>query len=80
MNNDSGGGGEVTTSTLRDAVETAANRSLVRLFPKFGAGDNANWGKVQDNLARAIEATMIDQGNAKQHLDEAGARSKRLIK
>jgi multiple sugar transport system substrate-binding protein len=41
---------------------------------------NANWGKVQDNLARAIEATMIDQGNAKQHLDEAVARSKRLIK
>lgn len=41
-----GGGSEVTTSTLRDAVETAANRSLVRLFPKFAAGDNANWGKV----------------------------------
>jgi hypothetical protein len=41
-----GGGSEVTTSTLRDAVDTAANRSLVRLFPKFAAGDNANWGKV----------------------------------
>ena len=41
---------------------------------------NANWGKVQDNLARAIEATMIDQGNAKQHLDDAVNRSKRLIK
>jgi hypothetical protein len=41
-----GGGGELTTTTLRDAVETAANRSLIRLFPKFGAGDNANWGKV----------------------------------
>lgn len=41
-----GGGAELTTSTLRDAVETAANRSLIRLFPKFGAGDNANWGKV----------------------------------
>jgi hypothetical protein len=41
-----GGGAELTTSTLRDAVETAANRSLIRLFPKFGPGDNANWGKV----------------------------------
>ncbi|MDF1595131.1 MAG: BREX system P-loop protein BrxC [Acidimicrobiia bacterium] len=41
-----GGGAEVTTSTLRSAVETAANRSLIRLFPKFGASDNANWGKV----------------------------------
>lgn len=41
-----GGGAEVTTSTLRSAVETAANRSLIRLFPKFGAADNPNWGKV----------------------------------
>lgn len=41
-----GGGAEVTTSTLPSAVETAANRSLIRLFPKFGAGDSANWGKV----------------------------------
>ncbi len=41
-----GGGSETTTTTLRNAVETAANRSLIRLFPKFGAGDNANWGKV----------------------------------
>jgi hypothetical protein len=41
-----GGGAEVTTSTLRDAVETAANRSLIRLFPKFGQGDNADWDKV----------------------------------
>ena len=41
-----GGGAEVTTSKLRDAVETAAKRSLTRLFPKFAAGDNPNWGNV----------------------------------
>ena len=41
-----GGGSEMTTSPFRDAVETAANRSLIRLFPKFGLGDNAAWGKV----------------------------------
>lgn len=41
-----GGGAEITTSTLRAAVESAASRSLIRLFPKFSAGDNANWGKV----------------------------------
>jgi hypothetical protein len=41
-----GGGAEVTTSNLRDTVDTAANRSLIRLFPKFAAGDNPNWGKV----------------------------------
>ncbi len=41
---------------------------------------NRNWGKVQDNLARAIEATMIDQGNAKAHLDDAVKRSQRFLK
>jgi hypothetical protein len=41
-----GGAAELTTTALRDAVETAATRSLVRLFPKFGQGDNPNWGKV----------------------------------
>lgn len=41
-----GGGNEVTGSTFREAVQTAAERSLVRLFPKFAAADNPNWGKV----------------------------------
>ena len=47
-----GGGGEITKSSLRSAVETAAGRSLVRMFPKFTAADNANWDKV---LAKARE-------------------------
>ena len=55
-----GGGAELTTSTLRGGVETAANRSLIRLFPKFGAGDNANWGKVvtkaRDGAPDALDA------------------------
>jgi multiple sugar transport system substrate-binding protein len=38
-----------------------------------------NWGKIQANLERAIEATMIEKGNAKKHLDEAVARSKRHL-
>jgi len=41
-----GGGNELTTGTLRAAVETAAGRSLIRLFPKFGVGDHADWSKV----------------------------------
>jgi len=40
---------------------------------------NPNWGRIQDNLAKAIEATMIDQGNAKEHLDEAVAASARFL-
>ena len=55
-----GGGSEVTTSTLRAAVETAASRSLIRLFPKFGAGDHPNWGKVvtkaRDGAPDALDA------------------------
>ena len=39
-----GGGSIVTAATFRDAVIVAAERSLVRLFPKFGAADNPNWG------------------------------------
>ena len=41
-----GGGSIVTAASFRAAVELAAERSLVRLFPKFGVADNANWGKV----------------------------------
>jgi hypothetical protein len=55
-----GGGSEVTTSTLRTAVETAASRSLIRLFPKFGVGDHPNWGKVvtkaRDGAPDALDA------------------------
>src|ERR1017187_6166625 len=41
-----GGGSEITTSSLREAVETAARRSLIRLFPRFGIADNPDWAKV----------------------------------
>ena len=38
-----------------------------------------NWGKIQTNLERAIEATMIDRGNAQKHLDDAVERSARHL-
>ncbi|MEZ5885431.1 MAG: sugar ABC transporter substrate-binding protein [Paracoccaceae bacterium] len=41
---------------------------------------NPEWGRIQENLAQAIEATMIDQGNAQAHLDEAVAASARFLK
>jgi multiple sugar transport system substrate-binding protein len=41
---------------------------------------NPEWGRIQENLALAIEATMIDQGNAKAHLDQAVAASARFLK
>lgn len=41
-----GGGNEVPGTGLRDAVERAADNSLLRLFPRFDVGDDPNWGKV----------------------------------
>lgn len=43
-------------------METAANRSLIRLFPKFGASDNPDWGRV---VAKA-------RGGAPDALDAVG--------
>jgi hypothetical protein len=55
-----GGVGEMTTPSLRAGVEAAAAKALIRLFPRFGAGDNANWGKVvtkaRDGAPDALEA------------------------
>lgn len=41
-----GGGNELTTSSLREGVETAGRHALTRQFPKFATADNANWAKV----------------------------------
>jgi hypothetical protein len=41
-----GGGNELTTSTLRDGVQTAGTHALARLFPKFGPADDPAWSKV----------------------------------
>ncbi|GFM17528.1 MULTISPECIES: BREX system P-loop protein BrxC [Mycobacteriaceae] len=55
-----GGGAEVTTSTLREGIDIAANRSLIRLFPKFNIADSANWDKVvtkaREGAPDALEA------------------------
>lgn len=42
-----GGGNELTTSSFRMGVETAAGHSLTRQFPKFsGPADHPSWPKV----------------------------------
>jgi len=41
-----GGGNELTSTSLRDGVETAGNNALARLFPKFAAADDPAWSKV----------------------------------
>ncbi len=65
-----GGGAEATVSTLGSALETAAQRSLVRMFPKFSAGDNANWAKVADKVRDGAPDALVAvgyQGTATAH-------------
>jgi hypothetical protein len=40
------GGNEVTAGSLPEAVRSAVDNALVRLFPKFAAGDHAKWDAV----------------------------------
>jgi hypothetical protein len=58
-----GGGVELTTRTLRDAVETAARRSLIRLFPRFDQGDNPNWGKVVTKAREGAPDALVAVGH-----------------
>jgi hypothetical protein len=58
-----GGGAELTTTTLRGAVEIAANRSLIRLFPRFGQGDNPNWGKVVAKAREGAPDALVAVGH-----------------
>jgi len=59
-----GGGNVVSGSSFRDSVETAAERSLVRMFPKFSVADNPNWGTVitraRDGAPDALQAVSYD--------------------
>jgi hypothetical protein len=41
-----GGGSQVFGDTLTEAVTTAVEASLIRLFPQFSMADHANWGTV----------------------------------
>ena len=41
-----GGGNEVVGDTLAQAVESAVQAALVRMFPNFALADHADWGKV----------------------------------
>ncbi|EAR51784.1 putative sugar uptake ABC transporter periplasmic solute-binding protein precursor [Oceanicola granulosus HTCC2516] len=39
-----------------------------------------DWARMQENLSAAIEATMIEGGNAQAHLDDAVRRSARFLR
>lgn len=58
-----GGGTELTTTNLYDTVQTAAKRSLIRLFPKFHPGDNPNWGKVVTKARDGAPDALVAVGH-----------------
>ena len=83
-----GGGNELTTGSLRDGVETAANHALVRLFPKFAhrGRSNVEQGHHQGprrrprrarrgRLARRADGEPGLQGGARPHLRFRNARA-----
>jgi hypothetical protein len=55
-----GGVGELTVESLHEGVSAAAQKALIRLFPKFTMGDNPHWDKVvvkaRDGAPDALEA------------------------
>jgi hypothetical protein len=55
-----GGVGELTVPSLRDGIRAAAEKALIRLFPKFTMGDSPHWEKVavkaRDGAPDALEA------------------------
>ncbi len=65
-----GGGEEASGVELADKVEQAGTGSLVRLFPKFGDADHANWGQVV-NRAKGGDVGALGQigyrGETSQH-------------
>jgi hypothetical protein len=58
-----GGGAELTIRNLRDGVQTAANRSLIRLFPKFPPADSPNWGKVVTKAREGAPDALVAVGH-----------------
>ena len=59
-----GGGTEVLGTGLRSLVEDAAAKSLLRLYPKFGDGDHANWGRVYEQARRGSPDAFQNVGHA----------------
>lgn len=62
------GGQEVGGNSLQERVKSAAERSMVRLFPQFGPADNSNWSRV-------IERARRGDGDPLQAVGHAGETS-----
>lgn len=57
-----GGGNELTVTTLRSTVQQAAEKSLIRQFPKFGVADQDGWGKVVSKVREGASDALNQVG------------------
>lgn len=80
-----GGGNEVFGESLRQKLDTAAEASLARLFPRFLEGDHAAWGvamkRARDGSDQPLLAVSWDRATedhpvVRQTLTEVGSGAK----
>lgn len=65
-----GGGNEVQTTGLADAVRTAVEASMTRRYPSFQMADHPNWGTVIQRIKQGSPdpLTVVDyRGEAERH-------------
>lgn len=65
-----GGGQEMTGNTLLEAVESAAQASLTRLFPQFDVADDPKWDSVRTKAIKGdgdALAVLGYSGNVDEH-------------
>ena len=69
-----GGGDEAIAVDLPTAIHDAAESSLLRLYPNFGAGDNEGWAKVYSSAAKGSPDALISIGFKGEPLDNPVCR------
>lgn len=57
-----GGGNDIVEPSLQLAARRAVEASLARLFPRFGLGDHAGWGKVVDRATEGAADAITAVG------------------
>jgi hypothetical protein len=58
-----GGGHELTVTTLKETVQGAADKALVRKFPKFPPADHAEWPKVAERARNGADDALALVGH-----------------
>lgn len=68
------GGGDEVFGDLPSAVHDAAESSLTRLYPQFGAGDNEGWAKVYTYASRGSSDALMNIGYSGEPVEQPVCR------